>query len=177
MDLRVHFATLFMISQTSEYALRAVVHLAQIGGGPAVAQDVALATKVPLNYLHKILRMLSRGGILDSQRGSGGGFSLAKVPTAISVLDVLRASETMIDRIERCPLGIPDHTHLCAVHKLLDEAIGETARLFSGTSIADLIKQGDSVVPLCDANARGAQTGLTSSASRKTSSQKPKPGP
>ncbi len=178
MDLRVHYAlSLPMISQTSEYALRAAVHLAQIGGGPSVAQDIAVATQVPLDYLHKILRMLSKEGILIAQRGSGGGFSLAKVPSAISVLDVLRASDTMIDRIEKCPLGIPGHTHLCAVHRLLDDAIAETARLFSGTSIADLINHEDSVVPLCDASAQGSQTKITTPASRKASTRKPKPKP
>lgn len=139
-----------MISQTSEYALRAVVHLAQIGGGPAVAQDIAEATRVPVGYLHKILRMLSKHGILASQRGAGGGFSLAKVPTAISVLDVLRATDTMIDRIDKCPLGIPGHTTLCAVHHMLDQAIAETARRFSGTSIDDLIQPGPRVTPLCE---------------------------
>jgi len=160
-----------MISQSSEYALRAVVYLAQNGGGPAVASEIAASTKVPLGYLHKILRMLVRNRILVAQRGSGGGFALAKVPTAISVLDVLRATDTMIDRIEQCPLGIPGHTTLCALHHMLDEAVAETARRFSGTSVADLIQPSDRVTPLCEAKKTVA---LSSSArSRSTSSKAP----
>ena len=153
-----------MISQTSEYALRAVVHLAQIGHGPAVASDIATATRVPLGYLHKILRMLAKDGILLAQRGSGGGFALAKLPSAISVLDVLRATDTVVGRIERCPLGIPGHTSLCSLHHMLDEAIAETAARFAATSIADLIVPRADIAPLCDRHEAGRLADLTSSA-------------
>ncbi len=139
-----------MISQTSEYALRAVVHLAQRGGKPAVAQDISEATKVPVGYLHKILRQLARSGILVAQRGVGGGFTLARVPTAISILDILRATDNVVPRIERCPLGIKGHTTLCALHQMLDEQIAQTERVFAGTSIASLIESRDKVRPLCE---------------------------
>ena len=139
-----------MISQTSEYALRAVVHLAQRGGTPAVAQDISEATKVPVGYLHKILRQLARSGILVAQRGVGGGFMLARVPTAISVLDILRATDNVVPRIQRCPLGIKGHTQLCALHRMLDEQIAQAERTFSGTSIASLIESSDKIRPLCD---------------------------
>lgn len=152
-----------MISQTSEYALRAVVHLAQRGGESAVAQDIAEATKVPVGYLHKILRLLVRAGILVAQRGVGGGFALAKVPTAISVLDVLRATDNAMPRIDRCPLGIKGHTRLCALHRMLDEQIASAERTFSGTSIADLIAGRDEIRPLCDPLKRGVAA-LTTSA-------------
>ncbi len=139
-----------MISQTTEYALRAVVHLARVGGGPAVAQEIAEATQVPTRYLQKILRMLARAGIVDSQRGIGGGFTLAKVPSAISVLSVLRAVEDDgLSRIERCPLGIQGHTQLCALHRLLDEQLARIEQTFSATSIAQLITSPDGR-PLCD---------------------------
>lgn len=139
-----------MISQTSEYALRAVVHLAQRGDKPAVAQDISEATKVPVGYLHKILRQLARAGILVAQRGVGGGFMLARVPTAISILDVLRATDNVVPRIQKCPLGIKGHTSLCALHRLLDEQIAHAERLFSGTSIASLIEGNGHIRPLCD---------------------------
>ena len=132
-----------MISQTSEYALRAMVYLAKVhlseDNGPAVAQDVADATKVPVNYLQKILRLLANGGILASQRGTGGGFSLAKAPSAITVLDILRATGTAPARIERCPLGIAGHTQLCPLHHLLDEQVARSEQIYASTSIADLL--------------------------------------
>lgn len=143
-----------MISQTSEYALRAVVYLAQRGEGPAVAQEISEATKVRTGYLQKILRMLSKHGILDAQRGIGGGFALAKPASSISLLDVLRATESDIPRIERCPLGIPGHVRLCALHRLLDDQAAQTERVFETTTIGDILRSQSSTGQLC-----GTRTG------------------
>lgn len=152
-----------MVSQTSEYALRAVVYLAtRAEEGPAAAQEIAEATQVSVGYLQKVLRQLARHGILTAQRGSGGGFALAKVATAISVLDVLRASDTPITRIERCPLGIPGHTRLCALHQLLDTEIAKTERVFASTSVADLLSDEGGIRALCRVKGSlSANVGLT----------------
>lgn len=155
----------FLVSQTAEYALRAVVYLAQHTDGLCIAHDIADGTKVPLGYLQKILRMLVRAGLLTAQRGVGGGFALAKVPSAISVLDVLKAADANVNRIERCPLGIKGHTRLCALHRLLDEQIAHAERTFSSTSIADLLADDDEVRPLCDARTK---TALTIESGRRT---------
>lgn len=144
-----------MISQTSEYALRAAMHLAaRSGNEPASAQEIADATRVPVGYLQKILRMLSRSGILTAHRGTGGGFALAKVATAISVLDVLKASDTEIQRIERCPLGIEGHTQLCPLHRLLDAEMARTEQTFASTSLSDLMDGEGGIRTLCDPTGR-----------------------
>jgi Rrf2 family protein len=147
-----------MITQTSEYALRAAVFLAaRSDTRPASSAEIAEAVRVPVGYLQKILRMLARDGILRVQRGSGGGFALAKVPTAISVLDVLRASDTQSQRIEQCPLGIEGHTQLCALHRLLDSEIARSERVFAATSLADIVADSAASRPLCSP-ARGSET-------------------
>jgi Rrf2 family protein len=144
-----------VISQTAEYALRAVVHLAaREDTRPASAQEISRATKVPVGYLQKILRMLARADILTAQRGSGGGFALAKVSSAICVLDVLNATEAGVSRIERCPLGIPGHVRLCSLHGLLDEQIARTEQIFSSTSIASLVEGIGDSRPLCGLDPR-----------------------
>src|SRR6056297_3529316 len=104
-----------MLNQSAEYALRAVVDLARESAGRRSAGQVSEATKVPLPYLQKVLRMLTKAGILTAQRGIGGGFGLARDPGEISVLDVLKAADAAPQRIERCPLGIPGHTRLCSL--------------------------------------------------------------
>lgn len=138
-----------MIPQTSEYALRAVVHLARVGGGPATAQEIATATKVSMGYLQKVLRTLARGGLVLAQRGTGGGFSLARPASEISVLDVVALSDGGLKRIVGCPLGIPGHTALCALHRLLDDAMAETERVFRQTSVADLLSTTKGPGSLC----------------------------
>lgn len=144
-----------MISQTSEYALRAAVMLAtRATDRPASAQEIAEATRVPVGYLQKILRTLARKGVLTAHRGANGGFALAKVPSAISVLDVLKAADAGIQRIERCPLGIKGHTTLCSLHRLLDAELARAERAFASTSLADLLDGDGGIRPLCDALGR-----------------------
>lgn len=137
-----------MISQTSEYALRAVVWLAREGDRPLPTAEIARATQVPAGYLSKVLQALSRGGLVQSRPGRHGGFVLSRSASTISVLDVLNAVDP-IPRIERCPLGIATHgTNLCALHRRLDDAIALVGDAFAGTSIDELLTEAGSV-PLC----------------------------
>jgi len=139
-----------LISQTTEYSLRAVVHLARIGGGPAVTEEIAKATKVPAGYLARVLRTLSKAGLLNAQRGIGGGFSLALPAGKITVWDDLQASDAGIGRITSCPLGITGHGEsLCSLHKILDDAIAEVERLFKQSTIQDILVSPRSSSPLC----------------------------
>lgn len=150
------------------------MHLAQRPGGPAAAQEIAEATRVPVGYLQKILRTLSRAGIMTAQRGAGGGFMLAKIPSAISVLDVLAAMDTDISRIERCPLGIKGHTKLCSLHRVLDDQIAGVRGVFASTSIADLITEPGPESGLCLGASPQLPTIGRRSASAGTAKKKPK---
>ena len=79
-----------MLSRTGEYALRAVLYLAQAEGGrPLPANAVADALDLPRNYLSKTLNRLAKVGVLKSERGPRGGFRLAKPPTMVRVSDVV----------------------------------------------------------------------------------------
>jgi len=139
-----------MITQTAEYALRALVHLAALPSPhQATAQEISAATNVPIGYLQKILRTLSRRGLVSARRGILGGFALAKPPASISVLDTLIATDTPIARIERCPLGKPNHTTLCPLHKMLDDQLEHTECAFKQTSIADLLQSDGGAEALC----------------------------
>ncbi|MBS2004317.1 MAG: Rrf2 family transcriptional regulator [Cyanobacteria bacterium SZAS LIN-5] len=140
-----------MISQTAEYALRAVVFLAMNPGGAYTTLEIASATKVPAAYLSKVLKSLVRAGLILSQRGLGGGFTLAKPPENLSILQVLNAVDP-IQRIRTCPLGIEAHgTTLCALHKRLDDATASIEKAFGDTTIGDLLARPTKSVPLCDA--------------------------
>lgn len=127
-----------MISQTAEYALRAVVDLAYYFGQPRTTQDIAQATLVPTGYLAKVLQDLARSGVVRSQRGRHGGFVLAHDPNTLTVFDVLQAVDPP-RRILRCPLHLAAHAHaLCPLHKKLDEAMAAAERAFRRMTIAEV---------------------------------------
>lgn len=163
-----------MISQTSEYALRAAIFLAgRQDGTPASAQEISKAVQVPVGYLQKTLRLLANHDIVTAQRGVGGGFALAKVPSAISVLDILKASETQISRIEQCPLGLKNHTRLCPLHRMLDEELARSERRFATTSLLDLLGTADGVSSLCGSPHPVAITTPPPTSSEPTPSKEP----
>lgn len=129
-----------MISQTAEYALRAVVYLAMCTGSPTSRREIADAAKVPGDYLTKVMQVLDRAGIVVAQRGPGGGYKLAVAPDELSVLDVVSAISP-IPRVVECPLGIEEHSQLCPLHKRLDEAAEFVEQAFQATTIAELVPQ------------------------------------
>lgn len=129
-----------MISNTAEYALRAVIHLATHRAQPSTAQQIAELTHVPAGYISKVLQDLVKVGIAHSQRGPNGGFALAVEPEQLSVLDVLNAVDP-IQRIHECPLKLPAHgKNLCVLHQRLDDAIASVEQMFANSSIAEMIK-------------------------------------
>jgi Rrf2 family protein len=138
-----------MFSQTVEYALRAVVHLASQAPEPTTTEDVARATHVPKAYLSKVLQGLIRGGIVQSQRGVGGGMTLARPADRVSILDVVNAVDP-IRRITTCPLGLEAHgAKLCPLHRRVDQAMATVESAFAATTLAEVLADPSSSVPLC----------------------------
>jgi Rrf2 family protein len=128
-----------MISQTAEYALRAVVKLARETGSTMTTHEIADATRVPPGYLSKVLQALGRARLVVSQRGLHGGFALSRAPSQISVLEVINAVDP-IQRIYSCPLGIPAHKkRLCALHRRLDEALESVEEALARSTIDELL--------------------------------------
>ena len=138
-----------MFSQTVEYALRAVVHLAQHAPAGRTTEQVADATKVPKAYLSKVLQGLSRAGVVQSQRGIGGGISLVKSPDQLTILEVVNSVEP-IERIQVCPLGLESHgTHLCPLHRRVDNALAMVEDAFKTTTLAEILAEPSRSAPLC----------------------------
>jgi len=126
-----------MISQTAEYALRAVVFLAQ--HSPATTAQIASGTQVPVDYLSKVMQSLSRTGLVRSQRGLHGGFTLTRQSGELTVLDIVSAVDP-IRRIPRCPLGQVAHgEQLCPLHRQLDNAAALVEGVFRSTTIAEML--------------------------------------
>lgn len=133
----------FVISQTAEYALRAVVDLAYHFGECRTTQQISQATSVPTGYLAKVLQDLSRHGLVRSQRGLHGGFALARDPQKMTMYDVLEAVDPP-KRILTCPLGLASHAkQLCPLHQRLDDAMAQAERAFRQTTIAEVTASAD----------------------------------
>ncbi len=77
-------------SSRSTYALKALVCLAAPQGGPMRVADIAREEGIPTGFLEQILLRLRSGGLVESRRGRGGGYVLARAPERISLAAVLR---------------------------------------------------------------------------------------
>jgi Rrf2 family protein len=141
-----------LFSQTTEYALRAVVYLAAGKGEPRTAAQLAQATRVPPGYMAKVMQGLSRAGLVHSQRGLHGGFVLTRRPEDLTVLDVVQAVEPL-QRIRGCPLGLKGHANLCPLHRRIDQAIALVEDALRRSTIAELLIEPSASrgipVPLC----------------------------
>ena len=82
--IRVH------VTKSADYALRAMLELASVHGASLKAEQIARALDVPRGSLENILMELRRAGLVVAQRGSGGGYRLARDPHQISLAEVLR---------------------------------------------------------------------------------------
>ena len=140
-----------MFSKSVEYALRAVAHLAYEDPNPRTPDQIATATRVDsVTYLSKVLQELVRKGVVKSQRGVGGGMTLAKPPADLTILEVVNAVEP-IQRIKACPLGLKSHgIRLCPLHRRMDDALASVEAAFGRTTLAEILAEPTDSPPLCD---------------------------
>ena len=132
------------ITTWAEYGLICALHLAKRrSDGPVTGRDIAAREKLPADYVEQILLRLRRADIVKSTRGAHGGYALARDPAAISVRDVINASELAtfdlhcvshpVDE-ERC-----DAAHECSIRPvwmLLQQKIDD---VLQGVRLADLL--------------------------------------
>ena len=118
---------MLVITTKSPYAVRALAELARRGGSaPVPIGEIARARGIPVQFLEGLFAMLRRAGILQSQRGVKGGYTFARPPADITVLEVVELLEG--------ELGA-DATANGAVWT---EAVEAVRSVLSGTTIADI---------------------------------------
>ncbi len=130
-----------MLSQTTEYALRAVLHLAaHANGHPVRANELATGLGVPQNYLSKTLHQLARAGVLTSTRGPTGGFQLAVPAESLTLERVASIFEPTPPR--RCLLGhgICGEHPSCRAHTQWAPIATALQTFFGTTTVADLTR-------------------------------------
>ncbi len=140
-----------MFSQTVEYALRAMVVLASRPhsrpGLPLTSHRIAVDSRVPPDYLIKVLQSLARSGLVTSQRGKNGGHQLTRSADGINILEIVNAVDP-ICRIRTCPLDLHGE-NLCPLHRKMDDALAATESAFRSTNLAELLVGPIEGRPLC----------------------------
>lgn len=130
------------ISGTTQYALRAVLHVAEHGeAAPVRVDEIAEALGVPRNYLSKTLHALARAGVLRSGRGPRGGFQLAESPSTLTLARVAAPFDDLAQRhclLRQQACGVRS---ACPAHARWEEISTSLTAFFGETTIEDLLRR------------------------------------
>lgn len=127
-----------MLNQTVEYAITALTHVATMNQ-PVIVREIAKAVNIPGPYLAKVINVLSRKGFVDTQRGIGGGVTLAKPSKSITLFDLCTALDDPI-LANDCLLG----NSFCAIetachaHGFWSKQKDKELTYLKKTTVADL---------------------------------------
>ncbi|AJE02141.1 RrF2 family transcriptional regulator [Geobacter pickeringii] len=137
-----------MISKKTKYALKALLFLArEYNKGPILIADLARDERIPKKFLELILLALKNAGVLQSKKGKGGGYSLARPPREISMGRVIRVlegplapvpcvSETAYARCEEC-----DDEWSCGIRLVMKDVRDAMAQILDNATLADVLER------------------------------------
>ncbi|MFQ5430768.1 MAG: RrF2 family transcriptional regulator [Phycisphaerae bacterium] len=133
-----------MFTRTSEYALRAAIHLAQHQDRwPIPGKQIAEEAGIPPKYLAKVLGDLVRAGVLHSNRGKSGGFSMVRSPEDVRLIEIVAPFE-QLDR-RRCPFGrgTCNDENPCPAHHTWQRVVQVEQDFLSRTTVRDIAARRD----------------------------------
>jgi Rrf2 family protein len=129
------------VSRKVDYALRAVIHLAnaEAHGGTTTVAEIAERERLPRQFLEKIVQQLIRKGVVRSRRGPHGGYVLARPAEEVTFRDVIEALEGPIS-LNVCVGDHPDCFLLgaCGMNRVWAEGQRRVMDLFQSTTIASV---------------------------------------
>jgi Rrf2 family protein len=139
-----------MLSRKAKYAIKALLALAgRQDEEPVRIGDLARAEQIPPKFLELILLGLKNQGILQSRKGKGGGYRLARDPSEISLGQVVRmfdgplAPVPCASQTAYVPCADCRSEAVCGVHLAMKEVRDATARVLDGTTLASLLDKVD----------------------------------
>jgi Rrf2 family protein len=150
---RSDFAGMLKLTKKADYGLMAMKHLAEHAElGACSAKDVADAYGIPQEALAKILQRLVKAGLLHSQHGTNGGYTLARDPGMISAFEVIRAIDGPLF-ITSCVTvrGECDQSDRCNIREPLRRVSHGIEELLRGITILEMKEE--------DPAPRGNKTG------------------
>src|SRR5690349_17430798 len=128
-----------MVSQTAEYALLAVITLADHYPNSQSVKKIAITTSVPPGYLSKVLQRLARNNIVHANLSTRVGFVLAKPPAEITALEVVNAVASTRPRIEGRLSTDARGPEFDSLNTLFKTAHEFTERVLRESSIASMV--------------------------------------
>lgn len=134
---------MFRLSKTTDYGIVLMAQLASAPDrSPLNARELAASADLPAPMVSKILKALAREGLLVSQRGSKGGYQLARLPEELSVSEMIRVLEGPV-ALTDCAIGptLCSHETLCAVREPWQVINRVVERALSDVTLADLVRQ------------------------------------
>ena len=115
------------ITTKSPYAVRALAELGRVGGdAPVPIGELARRRDIPVQFLEQLFAVLRRAGILKSQRGVKGGYSFAREPGSITVLEIVELLDGPVGR---------------EAEGIFAEAAGAARGVLDSTTVADVIER------------------------------------
>jgi len=133
-----------MLSSRAKYATRALLDLTfRFDGAPVHLHDIAERQNIPQKFLEQILLSLKRGGFVQSRKGPGGGYTLAKSPSEITLGAVVRAIDgplapiSCVSKTGYMECGCPE-PETCGLRQAWQQARDALAAVLDNTSFADL---------------------------------------
>lgn len=130
-----------MTSQTVRYALQILGYLRSRGKDRVRGDEIAAATGIPANYLSKILNQLRKAGIVDSQKGWGGGFVLRRETLRRPLTDIVAIFEGRAALgVQECAFGLSrcDKSDPCPLHPFWENIRAKYDEMLRKTTIGDL---------------------------------------
>ena len=131
------------LSCKSEYALLALIVLRDhyLDAEPVQIRQIAMQQNIPDRYLEQLLAVLRRSGLVRSQRGARGGYSLAREPWQITLLEVINCIE---GRDITAPIGEPaETTERIAIREVWQRACSQMSEVFRGCTLQELCDRRD----------------------------------
>ncbi len=131
------------ITRRADYAVRTMLEVAGgDGASTALTHEVAAKQGIPAAFLAKIVLALTRGGLLRSYRGSGGGIALARPADQITLLQIVEAVDGPI-AVSSCALWPEEcaRSGFCPVHEIWCEARTLLVDRLSSTTLSVLVER------------------------------------
>ena len=132
-----------MISTRGRYALRVLIDLAEHQNGEYIPmKEVAARQDISLNYIERIMPVLTKAKLVEGLHGKGGGYKLTKSPEECKVGDILRLTEGDLAPVAciGCDAKKCNRTHECRTVSMWEKFYAVTNEYFDGITLADLMQ-------------------------------------